>query len=114
MSFAGDVGTLLSKIQQQESNAQMLSQIRADAKALTEAARRVEASSSGSNFGYHSELYYIDFEKPPAGHRFNVEWGCVNVPQPGNAAYWYNRAGKPVSSGPLDAEWVSITTALLL
>lgn len=84
MSFAGDVGTLLSKIQQQqESNAQMLSQIRADAKALTEAARRVEASSSGSNFGYHSELYYRDFETPPAGHRFNVEWGCVNGPQPG-------------------------------
>jgi hypothetical protein len=31
----------------------------------------------------------------------------------GNAAYWYGRAGKPVCGESLDAEWVSITTALL-
>ena len=31
----------------------------------------------------------------------------------GNAAYWYRRAGKPVASGPLDAEWTAIVTALL-
>jgi hypothetical protein len=31
----------------------------------------------------------------------------------GNAAYWYSRAGKPVCREPLDAEWISITTALL-
>jgi len=30
-----------------------------------------------------------------------------------NAAYWYARAGKPVSREPLDAEWVSIVKALL-
>jgi hypothetical protein len=30
-----------------------------------------------------------------------------------NAAYWYNRAGKPVCREPLDAEWVSIVKALL-
>jgi len=30
-----------------------------------------------------------------------------------NAAYWYNRAGKPVCREPLDAEWVSIATDLL-
>ena len=30
-----------------------------------------------------------------------------------NAAYWYNRAGKPVCHEPLDAEWLSITKALL-
>jgi hypothetical protein len=30
-----------------------------------------------------------------------------------NAAYWYSRAGKPVCRESLDAEWVSITTALL-
>lgn len=30
-----------------------------------------------------------------------------------NAAYWYNRAGKPVSRETLDAEWLSIATALL-
>ena len=31
----------------------------------------------------------------------------------GNAAYWYSRAGKPVCREPLDAEWVSIVSALL-
>lgn len=31
----------------------------------------------------------------------------------GNAAYWYRRAGKPVASGPLDAEWEAIASALL-
>jgi hypothetical protein len=31
----------------------------------------------------------------------------------GNAAYWYSRAGKPVSRESLDAEWVSIARALL-
>jgi hypothetical protein len=31
----------------------------------------------------------------------------------GNAAYWYKRAGKPVASTSLDAEWTAIATALL-
>jgi hypothetical protein len=30
-----------------------------------------------------------------------------------NAAYWYRRAGRPPASGPLDAEWEAIATALL-
>lgn len=32
---------------------------------------------------------------------------------PGNAAYWYRIARKPVCSLPLEAEWDSIVTALL-
>ncbi|HAJ34643.1 MAG TPA: hypothetical protein DCL15_02955 [Chloroflexi bacterium] len=31
----------------------------------------------------------------------------------GNAAYWYRRAGKPVATGALDAEWAELATALL-
>jgi hypothetical protein len=31
----------------------------------------------------------------------------------GNAAYWYSRAGKPVSREPIDSEWTSIVRALL-
>jgi hypothetical protein len=31
----------------------------------------------------------------------------------GNAGYWYRRAGKPVASGPLEAEWENIVAALL-
>jgi hypothetical protein len=30
-----------------------------------------------------------------------------------NAAYWYERAGKPVCRGPLDVEWLSIVKELL-
>ena len=31
----------------------------------------------------------------------------------GNAGYWYRRAGKPVASGSLEAEWEQIVQALL-
>ncbi len=31
----------------------------------------------------------------------------------GNAGYWYRRAGKPVASGPVEAEWVRVVSALL-
>lgn len=30
-----------------------------------------------------------------------------------NASYWYRRAGKPVSSATLEAEWTEIVTTLL-
>src|ERR1044072_4294463 len=30
-----------------------------------------------------------------------------------NAAYWYRRAGQPVASQPLEAEWESLVAALL-
>ncbi len=32
---------------------------------------------------------------------------------PENAAYWYERAGKPVATVPLDDEWRAIAAALL-
>lgn len=31
----------------------------------------------------------------------------------GNARYWYRRAGRPVATGPLEAEWDAICAALL-
>ncbi len=31
----------------------------------------------------------------------------------GNAGYWYRRAGRPVATGSLDAEWTAIAGALL-
>ena len=30
-----------------------------------------------------------------------------------NAGYWYRRAGRPVASGPLEAEWEAIARTLL-
>ncbi|MDA2923306.1 hypothetical protein MYX65_01405 [Acidobacteria bacterium AH-259-L09] len=44
-------------------------------KKLTDAAAKISESWSGSWLGYHSELYYGDFEKPPLQHRFSPEWG---------------------------------------
>jgi len=32
---------------------------------------------------------------------------------PGNAAYWYDRAGQALASDALEAEWTRIATALL-
>ena len=32
---------------------------------------------------------------------------------PGNAAYWYARAGRPVADCPLPAEWAAIARELL-
>jgi hypothetical protein len=31
----------------------------------------------------------------------------------GNAAYWYRRASRPVSTAPLEEEWASLVSALL-
>jgi hypothetical protein len=31
----------------------------------------------------------------------------------GNAGYWYRQANKPVATGPLDAEWEAMVSALL-
>jgi hypothetical protein len=31
----------------------------------------------------------------------------------GNAGYWYRRAGKAVASGPVEAEWHRVVSALL-
>jgi hypothetical protein len=50
---------------------------------LMEASLKVEESWSGSALGYHSELYYGEFEKPPLRSRFNPEWGGVNGLPPG-------------------------------
>jgi hypothetical protein len=31
----------------------------------------------------------------------------------GNAGYWYRRAGKPVATGPVEAEWEQMVSTLL-
>ena len=42
---------------------------------LISEAKKYEESWSGSIFGYHSNVYYRDFQKPPVGCFFNQEWG---------------------------------------
>jgi hypothetical protein len=53
----------------------MLVDVGAKAGKLLDSAMGIEQSWSGSYCGYHSELYYGNFERPPVGERFSPEWG---------------------------------------
>ena len=55
-------------------------------KHLWSAAYAVDRSWSGSCIGYHANVYYQDFEPPPPGQRFDVEWGITGgtFESPGN------------------------------
>jgi hypothetical protein len=50
---------------------------------LSEAEQQFAKAWSGSNFGYHSCVYYTDFQSPPPGVRFSVKHGLR-----GAAAEW--------------------------
>jgi predicted nucleotide-binding protein len=78
--------------EQQREMAPEVDQVHAEAEHLLDAARKVGESWSGSNLGYHGELYYGDFEKPPFGQRFSVEWGGLNGIPPG----WKSRTPEEV------------------
>lgn len=59
---------------------------------VIEAADRFARAASGSNFGFHSCVYYKDFEPPPPGAHFSSEWGFNGMFQ-GTTGEWqeYNR-----------------------
>lgn len=40
-------------------------------------ASKLARAWSGSNMGYHSRVYYADFEPPPPGAHFDSEWGFL-------------------------------------
>lgn len=46
---------------------------------LENAASEVGKAWSGSWLGYHSRVYYRDFQPPPPGARFSQEWGLRNA-----------------------------------
>lgn len=46
---------------------------------LQDAANKVGKAWSGSWLGYHSRVYYRDFQPPPPGARFSQEWGFMDV-----------------------------------
>jgi hypothetical protein len=80
--------SLLAKVKAlQETLAPDLSGIQKSSAAVTEAAQKIAASWSGSSMGYHSELYYSDFEPPPLGVEFSPEWGGIH----GIPADWQKR-----------------------
>jgi predicted nucleotide-binding protein len=90
-------------------------------KRVIEVADKFERASSGSNFGFHSCVYYRDFQPPPPGAHFSSEWGFMGVFQ-GTTGDWveYNRdevtdaifalAGD-VDLKPIEAKAVRLRTA---
>jgi len=95
MNLSQPVSLLLSKVKALEKETKhRSSELRAQSKRIRDAAAEVAQSWSGSYFGYHSELYYGDFEKPPIRNRFSPEWGGIN----GIPAGWQSRAHDDVKS----------------
>lgn len=50
-------------------------EIREPLAAMDAAAIKFSAAWSGSNLGYHADVYYQDFEPPPPGSHWSIEWG---------------------------------------
>lgn len=46
---------------------------------LEHVAKEFGKAWSGSWFGYHSCVYYVDFQTPPPGARFSQEWGFMDT-----------------------------------
>ncbi|VVH62605.1 hypothetical protein BSPWISOX_1554 [uncultured Gammaproteobacteria bacterium] len=76
--------------------------------ALIESATKIAKSWSGSWLGYHSRVYYENFETPPTGAVFSQEWGLEElISSMGTKGVWneqlfddvvtliYNNAGNP-------------------
>ena len=51
--------------------------------ALEKAAKTIGKAWSGSSLGYHSRVYYADFQPPPPGATFNAQWGLAFQDGPG-------------------------------
>jgi hypothetical protein len=76
--------TLLEQLENQEHvNGARVAEVKSQSQQLFDAATKIAASHSGSNFGYHGALYYRDFQVPPMGSMFNVEWGGIHGLQSG-------------------------------
>ena len=56
--------------------------------ALVDAANVIGKSFSGSWLGYHSRVYYADFQSPPPWAAFSVEWGLEHVLRGGSRGDW--------------------------
>lgn len=57
--------------------------------ALIEAASEIGKSWSGSWLGYHSRIYYKNFETPPPGAVFSQEWGLMDSFSSGSRGAWH-------------------------
>ena len=61
--------------------------------ALEKAANTIGKSWSGSWLGYHSRVYYADFQHPPPGAVFSQEWGFKFQRRPGVGSFGMGPSG---------------------
>lgn len=74
-----DPNGLLSCIESHRTkHAELAKGIGRSAESVKAAVEIVAESFSGSWFGWHAETYYGNFEKPPWGQLFDVEWGAYH------------------------------------
>ncbi len=71
-----------------------IEELTANAEKMKVACERIRDSWSGSCIGYHSKLYYGNFEKPPKDEKFSVEWGDIN----GLSEAWRERTAEEVKT----------------
>lgn len=78
-TLAGVASTLTGKVKTlEETLSPKLDSLQDACERLSQAGSKVAESWSGSSLGYHSELHYGDFERPPLQARFNPEWGGIH------------------------------------
>jgi hypothetical protein len=51
------------------------SSLQTEMKKLYDVSLEIGRSWSGSNLGYHARVYYRDFQPPPSGAHFDLQWG---------------------------------------
>lgn len=65
-----------------------LPEIKVPLEKLENAANQIEKAWSGSWLGYHSRVYYRDFQTPPPGAHFSQEWGLMRYLTDGTTGEW--------------------------
>jgi predicted nucleotide-binding protein len=65
--------------------------------ALEEAVGRATKAWSGSNLGYHANVYYKNLAPPPPGEHFSSEWGLMGSFAPGTSGDWREYADDEVA-----------------
>ncbi len=82
--------TICERIDKYESeNSDFLKQKEEELSVLSEIASELNNCWSGSWIGFHANLYFLNFERPPSWqYQFNSEWGSLN----GIPDYWEEKS----------------------
>jgi hypothetical protein len=88
-----DLEKLISLVEtHRQEHAHLVKGVRKCTQILSEACNTIERSFSGSWFGWHSKMYFGDFEEPSLQDQFSVEWGGAN----GIPSGWFQRRQEEV------------------